>query len=61
MSAALVELKGICKSFREGERERTVFHDASLVVAPGEWVFLLGRSGSGTCRTEAMWWSMTGR
>ena len=47
MSAALVELKGICKSFREGERERTVFHDASLVVAPGEWVFLLGRSGSG--------------
>ncbi|HBG06484.1 MAG: ABC transporter ATP-binding protein [Geobacteraceae bacterium GWC2_58_44] len=47
MSAPLVELKGICKSFREGERERTVFRDASLVIAPGEWVFLLGRSGSG--------------
>ena len=47
MSAPLVELRGICKSFREGERERIVFRDASLLVAPGEWVFLLGRSGSG--------------
>jgi len=47
MSAPLVELRGIFKSFKEGERERTVFRDASLVIAPGEWVFLLGRSGSG--------------
>jgi putative ABC transport system ATP-binding protein len=47
MSAPLVELRGIFKSFSEGERERTVFRDASLVIAPGEWVFLLGRSGSG--------------
>ena len=47
MSAPLVLLKGICKSFREGERERTVFRDASLAIAPGEWVFLLGRSGTG--------------
>jgi putative ABC transport system ATP-binding protein len=47
MSAPLVELKGICKSFREGDRERTIFRDASLAIAPGEWLFLLGRSGSG--------------
>ena len=43
----LVELTGIAKSYREGERERVVFRDASLTVARGEWVFLLGRSGSG--------------
>lgn len=46
-STPLVELTGIAKSYREGERERVVFHDASLTVARGEWVFLLGRSGSG--------------
>ena len=46
-SASLVELTGIAKSYREGERERVVFCDASLSVARGEWVFLLGRSGSG--------------
>lgn len=43
----LVELTGISKSYREGERERVVFHDASLGIGRGEWVFLLGRSGSG--------------
>ncbi|HLO26846.1 MAG TPA: ABC transporter ATP-binding protein [Geobacteraceae bacterium] len=46
-SMPLVELTGIAKSYREGERERVVFRDASLTVARGEWVFLLGRSGSG--------------
>src|SRR5512140_1084647 len=46
-STPLVELTGIAKSYREGERERVVFRDASLTVARGEWVFLLGRSGSG--------------
>jgi putative ABC transport system ATP-binding protein len=47
MSAPLVELRGISKSYREGERERLVFREASLSIEPGEWVFLLGRSGSG--------------
>ena len=46
-SAPLIELSGITKSYREGERERVVFRDASLSVGRGEWVFLLGRSGSG--------------
>lgn len=45
--APLIELAGIHKSYREGERQRLVFCDASLSVARGEWVFLLGRSGSG--------------
>jgi putative ABC transport system ATP-binding protein len=45
--APLVELQGITKSFREGERQRPVLKDASLSIARGEWLFLLGRSGSG--------------
>ena len=47
MSESLIQLRGICKSFLEGERERIVFRGASLLVDPGEWVCLLGRSGSG--------------
>jgi len=47
MAEPIIELRGICKGFREGERERVVFRDASLRIDPGEWVFLLGRSGSG--------------
>ena len=46
-AAPLVNLQGIAKSYREGERERVVFRDASLTVRRGEWLFLLGRSGSG--------------
>jgi len=46
-TANLVELSGIAKSLREGERERVLFRDASLVVGRGEWLFLLGKSGSG--------------
>ena len=46
-SPPLVELAGIDKRYREGERERVVFSDASLTIKRGEWVFLLGRSGSG--------------
>ncbi|MBJ6723967.1 ABC transporter ATP-binding protein [Geomesophilobacter sediminis] len=45
--APLVELTGVAKSYREGDRERVVFRDARLAVAPGEWLFLVGRSGSG--------------
>ena len=47
MAEPMVELRGVCKSFPEGERERKVFRQASLSIATGEWLFLLGRSGSG--------------
>ena len=43
----LVELRGITRSFREGERERVVLAEADLTVGRGEWISLLGRSGSG--------------
>ena len=42
-AAPIIEATGICKSFREGDRERVVFADATLSIARGEWVFLLGR------------------
>jgi putative ABC transport system ATP-binding protein len=45
--APLIQLRDITKSFREGERERSVLNGASLDIARGEWLFLLGRSGSG--------------
>lgn len=47
MAEPIVELKGIGKSYQEGDRERVVFRDAELSIEPGAWVFLLGRSGSG--------------
>ncbi|HJV65636.1 MAG TPA: ABC transporter ATP-binding protein [Geomonas sp.] len=47
MSAPLVELKAVYKSFREGDRERVILREADLSVSAGEWVFLLGRSGTG--------------
>ena len=47
MADPIVRLSGICKGFQEGERERVVFRDASLVIEQGEGVFLLGGSGSG--------------
>ena len=47
MAEPIVELKGIGKSFPEGDRERVVFRDACLSIESGAWVFLLGRSGCG--------------
>jgi len=44
---ALVQLRGVSKSYSEGERERQVLKDASLEISRGEWLFLLGKSGSG--------------
>jgi putative ABC transport system ATP-binding protein len=46
-TATIIELTGIAKSLREGDRERVLFRDASLAVGQGEWLFLLGKSGSG--------------
>jgi putative ABC transport system ATP-binding protein len=43
----LVELRGLSKSFPEGETERVVLRELRAVVGRGESVALLGRSGSG--------------
>ncbi|NOQ52557.1 MAG: ATP-binding cassette domain-containing protein [Desulfuromonadaceae bacterium] len=43
----LIELRGLAKSFREGESERVIFRDLYAAVQEGEFVVLLGRSGSG--------------
>lgn len=42
-----IQLRGICRRFREGEREHLVLGDIDLDVRRGETVALRGRSGSG--------------
>ena len=46
-STPLVQLRGLAKSFPEGEATRIVFRDLDAEIARGESVALLGRSGSG--------------
>jgi putative ABC transport system ATP-binding protein len=43
----LVELRGLGKTYREGESERVVFRDVDGVIGRGEIAVLVGRSGSG--------------
>ena len=43
----LVEMRGLRKSYREGDTEHTVLAGASGTVSEGEFVALLGPSGSG--------------
>jgi putative ABC transport system ATP-binding protein len=43
----LVELRGVSKGYREGERLHEVLVDVDATVHAGEIVVLLGRSGSG--------------
>jgi putative ABC transport system ATP-binding protein len=43
----VVELRGVSKSYREGDRRHDVLVDVNATVLEGEIVVLLGRSGSG--------------
>ena len=43
----VLELKGLTRRYREGDREHTILHDAGAVVEKGDFVALLGPSGSG--------------
>ena len=46
-SQALIELRAVSKSYREGDRDHLVLHHVDLSVAVGELVVILGKSGSG--------------
>ena len=43
----LLEIRGITKKYREGDREHVVLRGADAAVGSGEFVALLGPSGSG--------------
>ncbi len=43
----LVEVRGLTKTYREGDRERAVLQGVDFTIRRGELVVLLGRSGSG--------------
>ena len=43
----VVELRGLCRSFGEGERRRRVLNQVELQVTAGEFLVFLGKSGSG--------------
>jgi len=42
-----IQLRGLCRRFREGAREQVVLDDIDLDIRRGETVALRGRSGSG--------------
>ena len=43
----LIELRGLSKSYREGDRTHTVLQAVDCRIEPGELVVVLGKSGSG--------------
>lgn len=47
MNAPLVQLNGLCKSYRSGDVRINALADISFTVESGEFLALLGRSGSG--------------
>ena len=43
----MIRLEQVSKSYREGDRDRSVLVSADVSISSGEWVALLGPSGSG--------------
>ncbi len=43
----LIEMRGVTKTFRNGELEVRVLHGIDLCIHPGEFVAIMGASGSG--------------
>ena len=44
---ALIELRGICKRFAFGDEEVEILHGVDLAIEEGEFVAIMGASGSG--------------
>ena len=47
MTAPVVQLHNLTKTFQEGEKERTIFDDLNVGFPRGEFIVMLGSSGSG--------------
>lgn len=47
MAEIVIEARGLCRSYREGERSVEVLHALDLKVRAGEFIVVLGPSGSG--------------
>ena len=47
MTQALIDLRDISRTYRNGELSTTVLHDLDLQINQGEFVAIMGASGSG--------------
>ena len=44
---SFIQIQELSKSYQEGDRKRTVLHNTNLEIAAGEFIAILGKSGSG--------------
>ncbi|MCC7221705.1 MAG: ABC transporter ATP-binding protein [Candidatus Contendobacter sp.] len=47
MTTPLIAIRNLCKSYIEGDRQRTIFAGLNLDLERGQFIALLGQSGSG--------------
>ena len=52
MAKAVLEIEGLCVSFRSGRGRAEVLRDVYLSIAPGEILGVVGESGSGKSVTS---------